>query len=413
MAKVLGWLAVAVSAGAILAFHRHVPEVSFALAFFVVCALSALATLAVAVHGRTWDTPPAPGRIVAVLPAFNEDPAILHRAIDSLLAGSVVPDVLHVMDDGSAEPLPVYEHPRVVWHRQPNMGKRHAQINALAGEAACDFILTLDSDTLIDRDTLLECLRPLADERVMASTATVAVLNRSATWLTQLVELEIVSGCLVNRGARSALGAVAPTAGTFTVYRAPVILDNVEDYLRSGTVGDDRRLTHYALLRGQVVSSEAAVVFTHMPERVGELFAQRTRWFKSYFRYLPWELRNLDGPAFWFRAWNFVLLVTYPFLVLWLLLVMPASTGTFFWQALAYWLVLLYCQTSRYLTYKRSGRSRRERVARWLLGTPWLIPLNLLVIRPAQYYAAFRARTTHWHTRGDHRARTDLAGERA
>jgi len=72
--------------------------------------------------------------VIAVVPAYNEDPELLHGAIRSLLNGTVVPDVIHVVDDGSATPLPTFAHARVVWHKRENGGKHHAQATALLAE---------------------------------------------------------------------------------------------------------------------------------------------------------------------------------------------------------------------------------------------------------------------------------------
>ena len=67
----------------------------------------------------------------------------------------------------------------------------------------------------------------------------------------------------------------------------------------------------------------------------------------------------------------------------------------------------------RYATYTLSGRRLPERLGTWLLGTPGLMLLNLFLVRPAQYYAATRFRTTHWHTRGDRKPRSEVVPERS
>src|SRR5215211_6745868 len=95
---------------------------------------------------------------------------------------------------------------------------------------AADFVVTLDSDSVPDEHALRECLRALSDPDVQAATAVVGVRNRRRNWLTRLLDLELVHGCLVQRAARSSLGAVAPTSGAFAVYRTPVIRDNFIDY---------------------------------------------------------------------------------------------------------------------------------------------------------------------------------------
>lgn len=399
------------------AFHVlwQPPALTLAFFFFALCTATMAAFVAISRGGGDFThQEPAEGRIVCVIPSYNEDPWMLYGCIESVLNGSVVPDVIHVVDDGSTDPVPPYLHPRVVWHRQENTGKRQAQVNALVHEldTPTDFIVTVDSDSILDVDCLRECLRAMSDERVMAATATVTVLNRAMNILTRVTDLEIVYGCLVNRGARSFLGAVAPTAGTFAIYRAEIVFNNLEDYLASGTAGDDRRLTHYSLLKGRVVSVESAIVETTMPTTLGETFSQRTRWFKSYFRYLTWELRHLSGAPLLLRSWNLFLLVVFPVLIAWTLVVYPVRTGHIYWQAFPYWMALMYCQTLRYAVYARPGTTARERWLTWLLGTPMLTPLNMFVLRPAMYRAMTQSKTTHWQTRGDVVAR-ETVGEGA
>ncbi|HEX6038681.1 glycosyltransferase [Longimicrobium sp.] len=391
-----------------IVFHhlwRGPPPPTFASAFFYFCGVLAAVSITVSRRGNDWShLPPARGRTVVVIPAFNEPDEMLHRTIASLLAGSVVPDVLYVVDDGSARPIAPFDHPKVVWRRQGNTGKRRAQVAALAGEIAsrtADFLVTVDSDCVLERDCLRECLRPLSDPRVQAATATPTVLNRTENLLTRLIDLEIVTSCLVTRGLRSRVGAVSPTSGAMSVYRAGLLFENVDDYVASGTIGDDRRLSHYALLRGKVVAVESAMVETLAPASLRGLYLQRDRWYRGYFRYLTWELRHLHGMALAFRCWNFLLVVLYPVIMGWAFLVVPLAGGQVYAEALVYWLALMYCQTVRYVAYDRPGMPLGERVVTWLAGTPLLILYNLVVLRVAIYRAVTRAGRTHWQTRGD------------
>ncbi len=384
----------------IVGFHLHLTDrpLGFADAFFIAAALMILLTMVLAARGRSFrDNPIAQGRIVAIVPAYNEDQATLYACIESLLAGVLRPDVIHVVDDGSRVPVVPFDHPRVVWHRQPNQGKRHAQVNGLRGETA-DFILTVDSDSIVDSRALQHAMRALSDPRIQAVTGNCVVRNRTQNLLTRLTDLEIVTGNLVMRRARSVLGVVAPTSGPFAVYRAGVLFDNVDDYLRSGTYGDDRRLTHYALLRGQVVACDDAVVEMEMPATVRAMFRQRTRWFQGYFRYLGWEIVNLDGAALFLRIWNLLLVAVYPFILAYALLVYPAVRGYVPLEAWAYWVALLYAQTLHYAV-GRPGLRRRDRVAAWLFLTPLLVLLQMGVIRPAMYYAIKKVRSLAWVTR--------------
>jgi hyaluronan synthase len=393
--------AVVATAATVLGFHLfYAPPLALniAVAFYLLTAAVMIWLLALACRSEPWrESEPAEGRVVAVVPAYNEDASLLKECIEALLTGSIVPDAIHVVDDGSDPPLEPYRHPLVHWHRQENQGKRWAQVNALRDERA-DFLVTLDSDSVPDKHALRECLRALRDPKVQAATATVAVRDRTRGLLTRLVDLELVYGCLVQRRARSSLGAVAPTSGAFAVYRASVFFENMVDYVLSGTAGDDRRLTGYALLRGQVVGCSAAWVRTDMPASIAGSFRQRVRWFRSYFLYLRWELGNLSGSAFWLRAWHLTMIVMFPLLFIWALVVIPLDSGTFYWHPLAYWLALMYAQTARYAA-NRPGMTRMSRLAAWLFLTPLLIPWNILLVKPALYRAVPEARNLAWQTR--------------
>ncbi|HEV7627592.1 MAG TPA: glycosyltransferase family 2 protein [Streptomyces sp.] len=408
MSRVVALGGAAAALVVIVVFHllwSWPPPATLASAFFYFCGLLIVVTIAVSRRGNDWShLPPARGRTVVVIPAFNEPEEMLHRTIASLLAGSVVPDVLYVVDDGSARPITPFDHPKVVWRRQENTGKRRAQVAALAGEIAArtaEFLVTVDSDCVLARDCLRECLRPLSDPRVQASTATATMLNRTENLLTRLIDLELLTACLVTRGLRSHAGAVSPTSGMMSVYRAELLFENVDDYVASGTIGDDRRLSHYALLRGKVVGVESAVVETLAPTSLRALYSQRDRWYRGYFHYLRWELRHLHGMALAFRCWNLLVIVLYPVIMGWAFLVVPFAGGRVYPEVLLYCVALMYCQTIRYAAFDRPGMPLGERIVTWLLGTPLLVLYNLLVYRVALYRAATRVRLTHWQTRGD------------
>jgi hyaluronan synthase len=380
--------------------HAQALQLNAAVAFYVACAGILIWFLALASRREPWrDFEPAAGRVVAIVPAYNEDPAALKACLDALLSGSYVPDSVHVVDDGSDPPLEPYRHGLVTWHRhQQNQGKRWAQLNAVRDETDADFVVTLDSDSVPHKHALRECLRALSDPEIQAATAVVAVRNRRHSWLTRLVDLELVYGCLVQRAARSSLGAVAPTSGAFAVYRASIIRENLVDYVLSGTAGDDRRLTEYALLRGRVVGCSAAWVQTDMPETFIQTFRQRVRWYKSYFLYLRWELVHLSGWPFRLRVWSLAMTLLFPILLAWALIVVPLSAGTLYWQPFAYWVALMYGQTAGYAA-NRPGMHVVSRTAAWLLLTPLLIPWSLILVKPALYRAIPAARDFSWQTR--------------
>ena len=399
--RLVAWLSAVLSAAIVVGFHQTSWHRDWTIetGFFASVSVMIIVMLTLSANGKSFrKLPVAPGKVVALVPAYNENPYTLHACIWSLLNGTIVPDAIHVVDDGSVFPVTTFEHPRVFWHRTANQGKRAAQIYGLRHQLDADFVLTVDSDSIVDKYALEEILRAMSAPNVQAVTGTCLVRNRSENLITRLTDLEFVSGNFVARRARSALGAVAPTSGPLSLYRAAVVIDNAEDYLTSGTYGDDRRLTHYSLLRGRVVVCDTAIVEMEMPSTIRSLYRQRVRWCKGYMKYLPWELANLSGAALVLRMWNTVLIMIMPFVFVTAFVVIPVTTHKIYWIAWLYWCLLLYAST---LTYAigRPWLSRRQRWLTWLIGTPFLIVLQLLILRPALFHAGLTVRDESWGTR--------------
>lgn len=370
-----------------------------------------LYSLVAATKGRSFrHLPPAAGRVLMIVPVYNEVPALLERTVRSLLTQSRPPDAIHVMDDGSVIPVVPFEHELVTWHRQPNLGKRRAQANVLTrlGPDSFDFVVTVDSDSVLHRDALAHLLRAMSDQRVQAASGLTLVLNRSAKLITRVLDLEIVTWCLVTRMARSVLGVVAPTSGNLAIYRKGLIDDNLDDYVSSGTAGDDRRLTHYALQRGQVVAVSEARVYSSMPETLGELYRQRTRWFKSYRRYLFWELEHFSLVPFLLRLYALLFVVLSPVVLVGIVIFFPGAGKLVLLPALGYWAVMTWAQTGMYAAM-RPELDLRTRLLAWLFLTPLLSLMNMFVIKPALYWAILKAKNTAWQTRSDQ----DSAGTKA
>jgi hyaluronan synthase len=394
---------------------------NMAMAFYIAVAGMLVWMLASSARRRSFThLPVAPGRVVAIVPAFNERPELLYACVRSLMLQTKPPEQIIVMDDGSQTPVVPIDLPGVVWMRQDNAGKRWAQMAGLerAGAAEwADFVVTVDSDSVVAPDGLEQLLRAMSDPKIQAATSgSCLVRNRTASLWTRLQDLEINLGSMVMRRARSSVGAVAPTSGVLSIYRAGILWDNAYDYLTEGTFGDDRRLTHYALGRGQVVAVDEAIVEFDQPTTYAGTFRQRTRWFKGYMRYLPWELRNLSGWPLALRCWSLALLVLYPLIVGFVFVAVPLSGGRPPFEVLFYWVALLYTQTALYL--ERPEMPVRSRLAAWLLLTPLLVIYQTVLIRPALYYAATQVRNMGWATRGTVRHRKErgryrLEGARA
>ena len=398
-----------VAAPAIVAFVAYVvwanvgwasQSVWLLVTFYSVLATMTAGLLLSGFRWRRFDhLPVAPGRVITLIPVYNEPVEHVRDTVAALLAQSRRPDEIHVIDDGSEPPLETFEAPGVTWHRQPNGGKRAAQALVLRAldPAEWDFILTVDSDSVPDVDALEHLLRSMSEDSVMAATGMILVRNRTDNLLTRLVDINVVTSCLMPRMLRSWFGVVTPTSGALALYRAPVVLDHLEDYVSSGTAGDDRRLSFYALQRGEVVGVTESVVETHLPTTIGGTFRQRLRWSKSAWLGLPYACTRLRPLALFFYCYPLL------FALLWPVVVTLLALGWFWYDApglllgLLYWEVVAAAMTWGYAVY-RPDLTFRERVGAVLLAPVYPL-LGLFVLRPAAYWALTKLRSDSWHTR--------------
>src|SRR3954464_879064 len=368
--------------------------------FFGAMALMIFLFMVSAVYWRSFThLPPASGRVLAIVPCYNEESPLVHAVVRSLLRQSILPDAIHVVDDGSAVPLETFEDPLVTWHHIPNGGKRDAQAHVLHRFDPCefDFIFTVDSDSVVDDDALEHLLRAMKDERVHAATGMILMRNWDENFLTRLTDINVVTSCLVFRMLRSWFGIVSPTSGALALYRSAVIYDNLDDYLHSGTVSDDRRLSFYALLRGQVVGVTESVVCTELPSTWHDVFMQRMRWSKSAWLGVGFVMTNLPLLAMFFYVLPLVFCLIWPVAVSALLTLAVRDGNPVVYFGLVWWVVCSVTQTALYAMY-RPGFSTRQRWLQFAL-LPVYPLFGLLVLRPAAYWALTKLRSNAWHTR--------------
>jgi cellulose synthase/poly-beta-1,6-N-acetylglucosamine synthase-like glycosyltransferase len=344
--------------------------------------------------------PPAPGRIMAIVPVYNEESHFVHEVVKALLRQTILPNVIHVIDDGSQVPLETFEHPLVHWHRTKNQGKRHAQATALKlyDPDEFDFILTVDSDSVLDHDALERMLESMSEPKVMASTGMIYTRNWRTNIITRMTDMNVTVSCLLLRMARSWLGIVSPTSGALALYRSHIVYDNLDDYLTSGTAGDDRRLSFYALLEGQVVGVTEAVVSTQLPTTIRGAFWQRMRWSKSAWLGTPFVLTNMRPLMVFFYTFPLVFALMFPF-SLTVLTVITIRYGSYaLLYGVMFWVVTSISNALVYVIY-RPAMSLGDKLIQVVLSI--FYPLfGLIILRPAAYWALTQLKSTSWHTRG-------------
>jgi hyaluronan synthase len=359
------------------------------------------------VRGRKFvNFPIARGRTIAVIPAYNEPQDKLYACVRSLMAQTAKLDKIIVMDDGSVEPVVPFDAPGVEWVRQPNTGKRGAQVAALRRfhRDEFQFVMTVDSDSTPYPDALEHLLRAMSNRKIQAATGWIYVRNYNESLVARAADMDIGGSCVMMRASRSMLGALETTSGALALYRSEILYDNLDEYAVESGTGDDRWLAMRALLRGQVVGVYEAGVETDMPTTMRGTFRQRLRWARSWWWMLPFAYARLSWKQLASPTVGLIELVITPVVLIWaaaswvlgfrLRLSHPEAALAF----IAAYAVIRMALSVLYLA-GRPGMSRRQKMLSLLIGTPAAVILNLLLLMPTRYYALARLRDNRWRTR--------------
>jgi hyaluronan synthase len=243
-------------------------------------------------------------RVTVVVPAYNEDPALLHRCLLSIDRQDYPEIEAIVVDDGSLnveELLPVHDEFSTGRFRvvlQPdNAGKRSCQA-VVFDQALGDVVVTIDSDTVLQPDAIRTIVRRFENPTVGAVTGNVEVINQRQNLLTRLIGYRYWTAFNQERAAQSYFGIVMCASGPFSAYRRTII-DQVRDsYINQRflgqpcSFGDDRHLTNLVLALGyDVVYDGHAVARTLVPSRIRDYLRQQTRWNKSFYREILWTAK--------------------------------------------------------------------------------------------------------------------------
>jgi hyaluronan synthase len=237
--------------------------------------------------------------ISVVIPAYNEG-AMVEVAIGSVAAADYPRERLEIIavDDGSTDDTWHYiaraaqRFPGLVTavRLERNQGKRAALAEGFR-RARGDVVVTVDSDSEIERQTLAAIAGPFRDPRVGAVAGKVAVHNRRAGLIPRMLHVRFVLSFDFLRSAQSFFRTVYCCPGALAAYRMAVVRQVLPQWERQRflgsecTYGEDRALTNCILGAGyDTVYQRSAVVHTLVPETYTRLCRMYLRWDRSYIR---------------------------------------------------------------------------------------------------------------------------------
>jgi len=235
-----------------------------------------------------------------IVPAFNEGKQVF-STINSLMDSNYPKDKLKiiVIDDGSVDDTwkwivkskKRYGHTLVTIRQPFNKGKRHALYEGCIRSNE-DIIVTVDSDSVVDNDTLRNLVSPfVSDKNVGAVAGNVRVLNMDAGILPKMLDVLFVYSFDFMRSSQSMVKAVMCTPGALSAYKRPVVMKVLNEWLNQtfcgnpANIGEDRAMTNLILREGYfVLFQQNAKVYTEVPIKYTNLCKMYLRWARSNVR---------------------------------------------------------------------------------------------------------------------------------
>jgi len=398
----------AVLAAVTVLVHRHTDDAAMIAYWYFGVAVIVACLVSFVIGRRFTRNPIPPGRVLCIVPAYNEDPEGLRKTVVALLKQTVPVDIV-VIDDGSQIPVvPSVLHPRVQWRQQDNTGKRGAQVAVLKDfdRSTYQFILTVDSDSTPYPDACEQLLRAMHNPKVQAATGMIYIRNYAESWVSLAADLDIGSSCVMMRASRSLIGALETTSGALALYRSDLLYDHLEAYAVECGTGDDRWLALRALRRGQVVAVAEALVETDMPTTLKGTYKQRLRWSRSWWWMLPYVGKYLGFRQCLSPVYGVIQLVISPMMVFYIVgSTLATRAGRYTahdtYVLLAYvaaYVIVRYALSALYLI-ERPNVSLRDKCKLFLLGTPAAVLLNVFLLTPTRYIALGKLFDNRWQTR--------------
>lgn len=376
-----------------------------ALGYFVATVLYALRYRATPLVPRS-----ALPRLTVIVPAFNEG-AMVRISIESALESGYPKDRLEILaiDDGSTDDT--WSHIEaaaklapdvVVAIKQPKNGGKREALRTGFERATGELVVTVDSDSKIERGALEAIVAPmLRDDEVAAVAGRVLVLNREEGLIPRLLSARFYLTFDLARAAQSRFGAVLCTPGALSAYRKSAVDEVLERWSSQTffgapcTIAEDRALTTWLLRSGhRSVYQRNAVVRTVVPTDVVRAARMLIRWERGNIRedivllpllFTKWRPRD----RFWPALEVAVELLQYPFA--WLAIgtlavhalgspvVLAVALGTIVLGALAQ---NLYCLRSPTLREFGFGTAYSVLAA---VGLWWVFPYSLATVRDGRW----------------------------
>lgn len=354
-----------------------------------------------------------------IVPAYNEGPQVA-ETLKSLLAADYPAEKMEIIavNDGSQDDTLYWinsvrnEFPyRIKVIDLPvNHGKKYALYTAFHA-ARHEFLITVDSDSLIGKESIRQLLIPFADPAVGAVAGAIGKKAKANNFHVWMFDVMLVFGCGFLRKGQSLCNNVMCTPGALSAYRKSAVIPVSDQWLAQtflgvpAKIGEDRAIATLLLNADwQIAYNEEARAETTLPVNYAGVCRMLLRWTRSDIR----ENLVMAKPVcrnLFKKGWRGINLF-----ILWFLLTasmfmpllfLPAwiiTTAVYrdFWhiQTASLVLVSLIWSIPSAVVYYREKRSLRSLIWCFWSGFYGIFTFSWIAV-----YALFTLRDSRWMTR--------------
>ncbi len=345
-------------------------------------------------------------KVTIVIPVLNEADDIL-TTVNSALSSNYPKEKLEVIavDDGSTDGTTEIldsiraENLRVI-HFPKNKGKREA-LYAAFKLATGEIVVTIDSDTVIDPNCVMNIVSPFSNPEIGGVCGHVDVINENKNILTRMQAALYFVAFYITRKSESLYNTVVCISGCAAAYRLSAINGLIDEWKNQKFLGakcrdsEDRGLTTMLLRSGfSTVYTSKAITSTYVPEKFTKYVKQQIRWRRGFLREAilgsKFMYQRRMGASIFFYANNFAIILS-PFVTIIWVFVLPVFFG---WGLIGIYLVGAALTALGISIYCKSGRANYS-ITSMLLWSVFNLITNPLI----SLYAYLTVRRGTWLTR--------------
>jgi len=276
--------------------------------------------------------------VSVIVPAYNEENNI-EECVNSILNSNYPKKKIEIIivDDGSTDNtlkiLKKFKNVEIL--KQNHQGKVEA-LNLGGMKSKHEFLVTIDADTILDKDCIKELVKPFMDKTVGATTGNNHVKNKR-TFLSAFQNVEYHYSNLIRSSFSKVFKNGIWFSGSLAAYRKTSLIEI--GYFKKDTMAEDQDVAlELRKNKYRTVTTPKAFGYTVVPETLKAFYHQRSRWWIGTLQAI---LKNKElfshksSPSTLFVIishywWSFYAFLSLPLIIYQVSFWLPYNTQNFF-----------------------------------------------------------------------------------